>query len=102
MPDRLPVGGYMEDIYHVGINAGEYEIGLVPKFETYVIGEEAAKKLVARLKRIAKKKETRNGDYVKSKYDGGGPDWYVWMRLIIPDDPLMESELKRYSLNDND
>ena len=88
------------DIYHVGISAGEYEVALTPKFEAYVTGEEAAKKLVARLKRIGKKKERYVwGDYVKSKYDGGGPDWWVWMYKITPDDPNMEAELKKYSLN---
>jgi len=56
-PDQI--GGNM-DIYHVGINSGEYEEAFTPKFETYVTGEEAAKKLVAKLKRIAKKKEKTN------------------------------------------
>ena len=89
------------DIYHVGISAGEYEVALTPKFEAYVIGEEAAKKLVARLKRIGKKKERYVwGDYVKSIYEGGGSNWWTWMHKITPDDPDMEVKLKMYSLND--
>lgn len=91
----------MEEIYRVGITSGEWEVRLTPKFDTYVVGEEAAKKLVARLKRIGKKKEKTNPfDYLN--YDDGTRSWYVWMRRIIPDDPLMESELRRYSLNDNE
>jgi hypothetical protein len=91
------------DIYHVGVTAGDYEAAFIPKFETYVIGEEAAKKLMTRLKRICKKKERRTwGDYNKSVYEGGGPNWNVWMHQITPDDPNMEAELKKYSLNDND
>jgi len=87
------------DIYHVGINSGEYEEAFTPKFETYVTGEEAAKKLVAKLKRIAKKKEKTNR-YSYLKYDEGTPSWWVWMIKITPDNPQLEDDLKRYAKND--